>query len=119
MIRLLADENVPKASVVSLRTAGHDVRSIAEDMSGASDRAVLALARSENRYLLTFDRDFGELIYRHGEGAPPGVIYFRFLPRHPEEPAQILGALLQRQEIRLEARLTVVTREQVRQRPLP
>jgi predicted nuclease of predicted toxin-antitoxin system len=119
VIRLLADENFPKASVVSLRTAGHDVRSIAEDMSGASDRAVLALARSENRYLLTFDRDFGELIYRHGEAAPPGVIYFRFLPADPEELVRILAALLQRPEIRLEARLTVVTRDQVRQRPLP
>jgi predicted nuclease of predicted toxin-antitoxin system len=119
VIRLLADENLPKASVVSLRTAGHDIRSIAEDMSGASDRAVLALARSENRYLLTFDRDFGDLIYRHGEAAPPGVIYFRLLPADPEELARIMKALVQRPEIRLEGRLTIVTRKQVRQRPLP
>lgn len=88
-------------------------------MAGASDRAVLALARSENRYLLTFDRHFGELIYRRGEAAPRGVIYFRFLPVDPEEPARVLEALLKRPEIQLEARLTVVTRDQVRQRPLP
>jgi predicted nuclease of predicted toxin-antitoxin system len=119
VIRLLADENFPKASVVRLRTAGHEVGSIAEDMAGVSDRAVLALARSENRYLLTFDRDFGELIYRRGEAAPRGVIYFRFLPVDPEEPARVLEALLKRPEIQLEARLTVVTRDQVRQRPLP
>jgi len=119
VIRLLADENLPRASVAGLRAAGHDVRSIAEDMAGASDRSVLALARSENRYLLTFDRDFGELIYRHGETAPIGVIYFRFFPADPEEPARILSALLKRAEIQLEARLTVVTRDQVRQRPLP
>jgi predicted nuclease of predicted toxin-antitoxin system len=119
VIRLLADENFPKASVLSLRTAGHEVRYVAEDMAGASDRAVLALARSESRYLLTFDRDFGELIYRRREAAPPGVIYFRFLPADPVESARVLQALLARPEIRLEARLTVVTRHQVRQRPLP
>lgn len=119
MIRVLADENLPRASVASLRTAGHNVRSIAEEMSGSSDREVLALARSDRRLLLTFDRDFGELIYRHGEPAPPGVIYFRFLPVDPDEPARIFGALLKRPEILLEGRLTVVTRDQVRQRPLP
>jgi predicted nuclease of predicted toxin-antitoxin system len=119
VIRLLADENFPRASVVSLGMAGHEVRSVAEDMPGASDRAVLALPRSGNRHLLTFDRDFGELIYRRGEAAPRGVIYFRFLPVDPEEPTRILEALLNRPEIQLETRLTVVTRDQVRQRPLP
>ena len=119
MIRLLADENVPRASITQLRNAGHNVRSIAEDMPGIADRTVLEMARSENRFLLTFDRDFGELLYRHGEASPTAVIYFRFVPTDPTEPARILSALLNQSEISLESRFTVVTRDQVRQRPLP
>jgi predicted nuclease of predicted toxin-antitoxin system len=88
-------------------------------MPGSPDRAVLELACSEPRLLLTFDRDFGELIYRHGEPAPAGVIYLRFRPADPEEPARVLSAILERPEIVLEARFTVVTRDQIRQRPLP
>lgn len=119
MIRILADENVPRASVLSLRSSGYDVRSVAEEMPGSADRAVLHLARSDGRLLMTFDRDFGELIYRFGEAAPPGVVYIRFLPTDPDEPARVLDALLKRSEIVLESRFTVVSRDQVRQRLLP
>lgn len=119
MIRVLADENVPRASIASLRTAGLDVSSVAEHMPGASDLAVLDLARSGNRLLITFDRDFGELIYRGGHPAPPGVVYLRFVPADPNEAAAILRSLLAHSEIQLEGRFTVVTRDQVRQRPLP
>jgi predicted nuclease of predicted toxin-antitoxin system len=119
VIRLLADENVPRATVDSLRIAGLDVSAVIEHMPGASDAAVLEFARSEKRLLLTFDRDFGELIYRRGELPPPGVVYFRFLPIDPEESARILRSLLEHSEITLSGRFTVVTRDQVRQRPLP
>ena len=45
---------------------GHDVvdsRSLGQD---PGDRALLELAESENRVLITMDKDFGELIYLHG-----------------------------------------------------
>lgn len=58
MIRLLADENVPLASIRLLRTAGWDV---AEVVRGATDMAALALAAREQRVIVTFDRDFGRL----------------------------------------------------------
>jgi predicted nuclease of predicted toxin-antitoxin system len=35
---------------------------------------VFALARAEGRVLLTFDKDFGELAFRRGLQAAPGVI---------------------------------------------
>jgi predicted nuclease of predicted toxin-antitoxin system len=73
-VRLLADENIPLAAVRALRAAGHDVAAIAEDESGLPDRAVLERAVSEQRILLTSDRDFGALIYRSRFPAPPGLI---------------------------------------------
>lgn len=119
MIPILADENVPFVSVTELRSAGLDVRSASEDMPGYTDSAILGLARSEGRLLLTFDRDFGELIFRHGHEPPPAVVYLRFVPATPEEPALVFQSLLSHDEIELEGRFTVATREQVRQRPLP
>ena len=119
MIPILADENFPAASIDALRSAGLDISSVAEIMPGASDVAILELARSESRLLVTFDRDFGELIYRRGQSVPPGVVYLRFIPHNPDEPATVLRSLLAHSAIELERRFTVVSRDQVRQRPLP
>jgi predicted nuclease of predicted toxin-antitoxin system len=92
---------------------------IAEAEPGLPDRAVLERAVSEQRILLTFDRDFGGLIYRSRLPFPPGLILLRFVPLTPEEPAQLLLPLTGRPEILFEGRLTVLDRERVRQRPLP
>ena len=119
MRRLLTDKNVPQASADWLLRAGVDVKSIAEVNAGAADTVVLDLARSEERILVTFDRDFGELIYHDGEAPPLGVVYLRFTPAEPNEPARVLQDLFAHTEIELEGRLTVVSRDQVRPRPLP
>jgi len=118
-MRLLADENFPLPSVRILRQAGHDVAAVVEDMPGAIDRVVLARAVEERCILLTFDRDHSALVYRHGLPAPEGVIYFRVVPRSPDEPAEQLLRLVATPGLTLEGRLTVVEPGQVRQRILP
>jgi predicted nuclease of predicted toxin-antitoxin system len=90
----LANENSPLSSIVRLRDAGHDVAAIIEDSPGVKDDEVLAKASQEKRILLTFDRDYGELIYKLKYPRPLGVIYFRFFPRTPFEPAELLLSLL-------------------------
>lgn len=90
-----------------------------EESAGAADSAVLARARAEGRVLVTFDRDFGELIFRRGEPVPPGVVFLRFIPSHPTDTAEVLALLLAHAEVRLEGMFTVVDRDRVRQRPLP
>ena len=72
----------------------------------------------EERVILTFDRDYGELIYRLRLRSPRGVIYLRFRPHTPEEPASILLNLLQTEGLQFEERFTVVERDRIRQRPL-
>ncbi len=119
MTSILADENIPRATIRLLREAGFNVRSAAEEMPGAPDTDILDLARSEERLLLTSDRDFGELIYYRRHKAPPAVVYLRFVPVTPDEAALIFLNLLQLGEIDLAGRFTIVTRDQVRQRPLP
>ena len=63
-MRFLANENFPLDAVEALRQNGHDVAWIRIDSPGISDPQVLSRAQSENRILLTFDKDFGELAFR-------------------------------------------------------
>ena len=118
-MKFLADENFPLKSLYRLREAGLDVKAVIEESPGIKDREVLAWAADEGRILLTFDRDYGELIYRRGLSAPTGVIYFRFIPETPEEVAEYLLKLIEISGLRLEGRFTVVERDRVRQRLLP
>lgn len=114
----IADENFPQPSVNKLRSAGHDVVAIISDSPGAADEDILARAVQETRIVLTFDRDFGELVYRLRLPPPLGVVFFRFDPATPTEPAEYLLRLMADQELTLEQRFTVADRRQVRQRPL-
>jgi len=118
-MQFLANENFPLASVRQLRVAGHEVVSVIETSPGAKDSEILAWAARENLIILTFDRDYGELLYRLGRPAPSGIVYFRFDPTTPEEPAEHLLQLLTVRGLSLQEKFTVTERGQVRQRPLP
>ena len=119
MSRLLADENIPLPAVTALRTAGHDVHAIQETAPGASDEDVLATTRAQSRILLTFDLDMGHLIFERGLEVPPGVILIRDVPPSLAETVRLITTLLQRSDIGFDGHFTVVTRERIRQRPLP
>jgi predicted nuclease of predicted toxin-antitoxin system len=117
-MRFLANENFPLVSVGLLRSAGHPVIAITEDSPGVPDSVVLACARSEECVLLTFDRDYGELIFRRRLPPPAGVLYLRFDPISPHEPGQFVLSLLERIDIQLTDKFTTATRDTVRQRSL-
>jgi predicted nuclease of predicted toxin-antitoxin system len=118
-VEFLADENFPLPSVRILSAAHHDVATVVLESPGASDEAVLERAVREARILLTFDRDYGGLLYQRGLSAPGGVVYFRFVPSSLEESAEYLLALLERPELSLLGMFTVAERDRIRQRPLP
>jgi len=114
----LANENFPLFSIKLLRNAGHNVASVIEETPGAKDLDILKRARRENRIVLTFDRDYGELIYRHRSFIPGGIVYFRFDPSTPEEPAKILSKILKEGKVSLLGKFTVIAIDRIRQRTL-
>ena len=61
---LPANENFPLLAVEALRAIGHNVLWTRTDMPGKSDDAILRQAQREDRLVITFDKDFGELAYR-------------------------------------------------------
>lgn len=117
MVRWLVNENFPAPSVMVLRAKEHDVLYIADAHSGDADTDVLALARDEGRWLVTFDRDYGELLFARNCAAPPAVILLRVSSYRPEEPAAWLELLLHEPE-KLLGKFTVFTGKTVRSRPL-
>jgi hypothetical protein len=121
-VDFLADENFPLDAVNRLEQAGHDVTAIVRVSPGVPDEQILERAASEGRIILTFDRDYGQLLYGKATDSstvPAGIVYFRFDPSPPEEPAVYLLALLEQPGWSAIGKLTVVERDRVRQRPLP
>ena len=104
---------------MALRTEGFDVLSISELSPGISDEVVLKLAKDQGRILLTFDRDYGELVFMRRLPCPVGVIYLRFDPVSPIEPAQILQSFLSRYGSDVIQHFIVLDRDSFRRRPLP
>ncbi|MBM3500496.1 MAG: hypothetical protein FJX74_17700 [Armatimonadetes bacterium] len=119
MARFLADECFPLRSAERLRAHGHDVAAVSVDTPGASDEDVLSRAVDEHRVLLTLDRDYGDLVYARGSRPPVGIVYFRFDPETPTEPADRLLRVLAAGGVQLEGVLTVLSRGAIRQRRLP
>ncbi|MBL9095718.1 MAG: DUF5615 family PIN-like protein [Alphaproteobacteria bacterium] len=61
-MRILADSNVQKSTVVALRLDGHDVAWVMERESDPGDRAILEEAFRSRRVLVTVDKGFGRLV---------------------------------------------------------
>jgi predicted nuclease of predicted toxin-antitoxin system len=117
-LKILANENVAGQLVGGLRRAGHDVAWIAEDAPGTSDSDVVRRASDEDRIVLTFDKDFGELAFRAGLPPSIGVILIRVQASSAETLSQfVLAALTSRDD--WVGQFSVVENDRVRMTPLP
>lgn len=116
--RLLADENIPARAIDALRDAGCDVLSIREHAPESVDDEVLRIAVAHGRILLTFDRDFGELIFGQSHAAPPSVFYFRTLPVDPREVSDTVLSLLADAES-INDSMVIVSHQGIRRRRFP
>jgi predicted nuclease of predicted toxin-antitoxin system len=117
-MRFLFDQSTDRRLAPFLRQWGHDVAVVAVDHPPSlPDTEVLAIARREARILVTEDRDFGELIFRHRR-AHTGVIFLRLPPM--ELPAKVahLRDLLDRHASHLD-QFVVVSERGVRVRRIP
>ncbi len=117
-MRLLADENFPGEAIDTLRAAGHDVLWVRTEAPGSPDLVVLAWAQAEERILITFDKDFGELAFRAGLPASSGVILFRIATPSAAHVARLsVIALVSRSD--WAGYFSVVEDHRIRMTPLP
>ncbi len=89
-MKFLANENFPLPSIAFLRSSGFEVISIADNYSGSSDEQVLNLAIENDLIVLTFDRDYGELLFKYRMMSVRGVVYFRDKGKYPAQAGETL-----------------------------
>jgi predicted nuclease of predicted toxin-antitoxin system len=117
-MRFLANENVMVTVIQELRRRGHDVLWVKESMRSERDDAILARAQTEERIVVTHDKDFGELAFRSHLPASCGVILFRLAGCDRRADAErSLEALESRTD--WAGHFSVVTDDRIRMRALP
>ena len=116
-MRLLADECVDCRIIAWLRSVGHDVLAVRDTCRGARDGDVLALARRDDRMLMTEDKDFGELALRSAESLP-GIVLLRETDAALQQVLAALSTLLSADETSLRGSLVVVRGARIRVRKL-
>jgi predicted nuclease of predicted toxin-antitoxin system len=117
-MRLLADESVDQPIVVALRRDGHDVAYVAELSPGTSDDEVLDAANNRGAVLVTADKDFGELVYRHGR-AHAGVVLVRLAGLDSQTKAEAVCRAISKHGAEFVCSFSVISVGQVRIRHAP
>jgi predicted nuclease of predicted toxin-antitoxin system len=115
-MKFLADENLPELTLDLLRKQEVDILSVLSVGTGLKDRDVLRIANEQGRLLVTFDKDFGDLVFSAGMQTK-GVILLRFRPTSPEQVAHKLKALLD-SGVELEGNFVVLGDEGIRVTPV-
>ncbi len=110
----LADENIPLSVIEQLRKEGCKIISVTEEFKRSSDKKLLELSSGNRWILITFDKDFGELIYNQNYDKPFGIILLRVTPKSPDYILQILKWLLMQTGISFEGNFMVVSKDKVR-----
>ena len=116
-MRFLANENFPGAAIKALEAAGHDVVWVRIAAPGATDPDVLAWPVREERLLLTFDKDFGELARRSELPQTCGVVLLRLPMARPDDVGQRLADLITARDD-WAVSFSVIEPGRVRMRPL-
>lgn len=116
-MRFLANENFPGRAVTALVAAGHDVVWVRVAAPGMSYSDVLALAARDERILLTFDKDFGELARAAALPSTCRVVLFRTPMPEPDDVGQRLRDLVTSRDD-WAGHFSVIEPGRIRMRPL-
>ncbi len=93
-MKFLADMGISLLTVKVLSEQGYDAIHLYEQgLERLPDHLIMAKARSENRIILTFDLDFGELLAFSGDPLP-SVVIFRLEQAKPDYVMSKLSPVL-------------------------
>jgi hypothetical protein len=116
-MRFLADENFPAAAVRGIEEAGHDIVWVRNAAPGAGDAEVLEYAARENRILLTFDKDFGELARNSALPLTCDIVLFHLaMPRAPDVGRALAELAVSRSD--WAGHFSVIEADRIRMRPI-
>ncbi|HEY4587580.1 MAG TPA: DUF5615 family PIN-like protein [Thermoanaerobaculia bacterium] len=119
-MRFLADVGISRSTAAELRLREHDVVHLSEvGLHHLPDEEILRLARREQRVILTFDLDFGDLLAA-GAFSLPSVIIFRLQDQTPASVTpKLLSLIAERGREIEEGAIVIVEERRYRFRRLP
>ena len=112
-MRFIVDECTGPTVASWLREQGHDVFSVYEQARGVDDDEVLDRACSEERILVTNDKDFGEKVYRDGN-LHSGIVLLRLRDQSAFAKIAAVMGLLDFHSHRIAGAFVIVSDKQVR-----
>jgi predicted nuclease of predicted toxin-antitoxin system len=119
-MKFLADMNVSMSTVMVLRSHGYDAVHLREQgLARLTDAQVIEKARNEERVIVTFDLDFGDLMASSND-VMPSIVIFRTSDETPVVISQRLLEILQLKRDELEVGSIVIVEDtRYRTRLLP
>jgi len=119
-MRLLADMGVSPLTVKALCDQGYNAIHLCEQgLERLEDNLIMVKAKNEDRIVLTFDLDFGELLAFSGDSLP-SVIIFRLETASPDYVMSKLKPVLNQCQKDLEEGAIIIVKDnRYRVRNLP
>lgn len=113
-MKFIVDECTGPTVAKWLVSEGYDILSISLERKGISDKEILKIALTEDRIVITNDKDFGELIFKE-KLSHCGVIFLRLSNETPTNKVFVLKNLLHNHiEIIDKEHFIVVTEKSIR-----
>jgi predicted nuclease of predicted toxin-antitoxin system len=112
-VRILTDANFEGYIVDRLRADGHEVESVLDFAADAADPAVLAASVTFDAVLVSHDKDFGELVFRHNH-THIGIVLTRLAPLSPQAKCDAVSELFASRGTALIGMFTVLAPGKVR-----
>lgn len=116
-MKILADESVDAPVVKALRQAGHYVEFVLEISPGIPDTDVLQLAIQKKMFLITSDKDFGELTVK-SKKQHRGVLLYRLSGLSNERKSELIVDVIKEREPELIENFSVISVNQLRIRKI-
>ncbi len=113
-MKFIADENIPLKVVERLKSSGIEIESVVKFKPGMADKEIVKLSSEERSVIITFDKDFGELIFKNSL-KPYGVILLRIQPKSVEYIYSFLFWLLTESKIEFENKFVVAREDRIRE----
>ena len=94
-IKFLVDVGVGKTVDLWLLAQGYNVKSVRDINPRLPEHEILKIAVSENRMVVTMDKDFGDLVYNSGQ-PHAGVLLLRVEDANSDEKIKVIETVLKK-----------------------
>ncbi len=114
---ILGDANIDADIIQWLRAEGHDVLWAVDLSPSTPDADILSIANQQKRIVLTYDRDFGDLVFR-SRLVTQGIVLLRFRAATQHHRLELFKSHWPYIEQHATGNFIVATNDRIRKRPL-